>query len=344
MRSIKQKEENKQSLAHFFCILAIMSVLLVLLFFVSLQAGYTKLSLSEIFAVFLGKGSREQQLIVYQFRLVRIVLAILVGAGLAVSGTIFQTISKNALASPDLLGVNAGAGIAVLIFTFFESSQKAFGILVLPFAALTGALLTALLIYALANKKGTPISPMRLVLVGISVTSGINALDMILTVKLSPEQYNSVNTWLIGSVYGNSWKHVLVLLPWLCIIPFFVYRASVLNLLHLSDGVAIGLGSSLGRSRLVALILATALAAACVAVGGTIGFIGLVCPHLAKSLVGPNHARSIPAAALTGAVLLLAADLVARTIIAPKELLLGIVVSLIGAPYFLYILIASKKG
>lgn len=338
-----KKEIKSQSAAVFFGIVAMLSIVLVLLFFVSLSAGYTRLSLPEILGVFLGKGSREQNLIVYQFRLIRILLAILVGAGLAVSGVVFQTVSKNALASPDLLGVNAGAGIAVLVATFYETEGKALGIFVLPFAALFGALATALLIYMLSNRRGQAVSPMRLVLVGISITSGINALDMILTVRLSPEQYNTVNTWLIGSVYGNRWGHVLVLLPWLGIIPLFVYWSGKLNLLHLSDGVAIGLGSSLGRSRLAALLLATALAAACVAVGGTIGFVGLVCPHLAKSLVGPNHARSIPAAALIGAILLLGADLVARTIVAPREMLLGIVVSLVGAPYFLYILMTSKR-
>ncbi|MDO4268951.1 MAG: iron ABC transporter permease [Eubacteriales bacterium] len=339
----EKNQEKQQSLLRFFCVIAVLTALLLILFFVSLKAGYTELGMPQIFAVLMGKGTREQNLIVFQFRLIRIVLAILVGAGLAVSGTVFQTISKNALASPDLLGVNAGAGIAVLLVTFFEPEDKALGILALPFAALFGALVTALLIYKLANRRGAPLSPLRLVLVGVSVTSGIHALDMILTVRLSPERYNTVNTWLIGSVYGNRWAHVLVLLPWLAIIPLFIYRAGRLNLLHLSDGVAIGLGSELGRNRLAALLLATALAAACVAVGGTIGFVGLVCPHLAKSLVGPNHARSIPAAALTGAALLLAADLVARTIVAPREMLLGIVVSLIGAPYFLYILMTSKK-
>ena len=341
---MKQKNtKNQQSLSRFFAVIAALFALLVLLFFASLGAGYTDLSISQIFAVLLGKGTREQNLILFQFRLIRIVLAIMVGAGLAVSGTVFQTISKNALASPDLLGVNAGAGIAVLCATVMESEDRALGILALPFAALFGALLTALLIYGLSNRKGAPLSPLRLVLVGVSVTSGIHALDMILTVRLSPEHYNTVNTWLIGSVYGNRWAHVLVLLPWLLIIPFFIYQAGKLNLLHLSDGVAVGLGSELARNRLIALLLATALAAACVAVGGTIGFVGLVCPHLAKSLVGPNHARSIPASALTGAVLLLASDLVARTIVAPREMLLGIVVSLIGAPYFLYILMTSKK-
>ncbi|MDO5346826.1 MAG: iron chelate uptake ABC transporter family permease subunit, partial [Lachnospiraceae bacterium] len=132
--------------------------------------------------------------------------------------------------------------------------------------------------------------------------------------------------------------------PWLVIIiPFLIYHSRDLNLLRLSDGVAIGLGSPLKRNRFLYLMLAVALAAACVSVGGAIGFVGLICPHLACKLVGPNHQYCIPVSAATGAILLLAADLVARTVIAPGEMLLGIVVSLIGAPYFLYILLTSKS-
>lgn len=328
-----------------FCKIMIMMItLLFILCFISINAGYTKLSVGDVIRILLGGGSAEEKLILYDFRLVRIVLAMMVGAGLSVSGSIFQTISKNALASPDLLGVNAGAGIAVLLFTFYEPSSKAFGIFVLPFVSLAGALVTALLIYFLAHQKDRAISPIRLILIGISITSGINALDLILTVKLSPEQYNAVNTWMIGSVYGNSWSHVLALLPWLVIIiPIFIYNSKNLNLLRLSDGVAIGLGSPLKRSRFIYLMLAVALAASCVAVGGAIGFVGLICPHLARKLVGPNHQYSLPVAALTGAILLLGADLIARTVIAPNEMLLGIVVALIGAPYFLYILLTSKS-
>lgn len=323
---------------------ALMLCLLLGLTFISMNTGYTGLSVQDVVRILFGGGTAEERLILFDFRLVRIVLAMLIGAGLSVSGTVFQTISKNALASPDLLGVSAGAGIAVLIYTFYMPEKQAEGIFALPFVALAGALLAAMLIYALAHRKDQAISPMRMVLIGISVTAGINAADMIFTTRLSPEKFSTVNTWMIGSVYGNTWAHVLTLLPWLVIIvPIFLYRARDLDLLRLSDGVAIGLGSPLKRHRLIYLMLAVALAAACVAIGGTIGFVGLICPHIARKLAGPRHAYCLPAAALTGAIMLLLADLVARTVIAPSELLLGIVVSLVGAPYFLYILIAEKQ-
>ncbi|MDO4326970.1 MAG: iron ABC transporter permease [bacterium] len=335
---------RKQQKIRFLKRLVVLLAVLLLLFVISIHAGYTKMGTADVFRTLLGKGNAEEALILFDFRLVRIVLAMLVGAGLSVSGTIFQTISKNALASPDLLGVSAGAGIAVLLYTFFVPEEMAVGVFALPFVSLAGALLTAMLIYSLAHQKDRAISPVRLVLIGISVTSGINAAEIIFTVRLSPEKFQIVHTWMIGSVYGNTWSHVLALLPWLVvIIPFLIYRSRDLNLMRLSDGVAIGLGSPLKKSRFLYLMLAVALAAACVSVGGAIGFVGLICPHLARKLVGPNHQYCIPVSAVTGAVLLLGADLVARTIIAPNEMLLGIVVSLIGAPYFLYILLTSKS-
>lgn len=335
-----RKEQNRR----FTRLVIVMVLLLILLCFFSMNTGLTDLSPADVLRILFGGGTFEETLVLFDFRLVRIVLAMLVGAGLSVSGTIFQTISKNDLASPDLLGVSAGAGIAVMLYTFLTPETQSTGIFVLPFVSLIGAMITAVLIYFLAHQKGHAISPMKMVLIGISVTSGINAADMIFAVRLTPEKYHLVNTWMIGSVYGNNWKHVLALLPWiLIIVPFLIYRSRDLNLLRLSEGVAIGLGSPLKRSRFLYLMLAVALAAACVSVGGAIGFVGLICPHLARKLVGPNHQYSLLIAALTGAILLLAADWLARMIIAPDEMLLGIVVSLIGAPYFLYILLTSKS-
>ena len=335
---------RKQQPRRFYCRMLLLFLLLFGLVAVSLMAGFTDLSATDVLRILQGKGTAEEELILYDFRLVRIVLAMLVGAGLSVSGAVFQTISHNDLASPDLLGISAGAGVTVLVYILFSDANKANSVFTMPFVALTGAMCAAVLIYSLAHQKNRPISPLRLVLIGVSVTSGINALDILFTVRLSPEKFSIVHTWMIGSVYGNTWRHVLALLPWiLIIIPFFIYQSNALNLLRLSDGVAIGLGSPLQRHRLMFLMMAVALAAACVSVGGTIGFVGLICPHLARKLVGPNHQHCIPVAMLTGAILLLAADLVARTLIAPREMLLGIVVSLIGAPYFLHILLTSKN-
>lgn len=324
---------------HFF----FMVVLLVFMIFGSLQSGFTGLNLADVFRILAG-GTERENLILFDLRLVRIVLAVLVGVGLSVSGTIFQTISKNTLASPDLLGVSVGAGMAVMLYTFLELEGQGGNVFLLPVVSLCGALLTCGLIYGIAHRKGEAISLMRMVLIGVSITAGMNEADILIAVRLSPEKFHLVNAWMIGRVYGNSWKHVLVLLPWVAVlIPALFLQAKELDLLHLKDEVAIGLGAALKRSRLLYLMMAVALAAACVSVGGAIGFVGLICPHLASKLMGAGHRRRIPAAALLGAILLLGADWIARTVIAPDEMLLGIVVSLVGAPYFLYILLGTGK-
>lgn len=333
---MKQEKRNRQ---YFFLMCLILSVMVL----GSLKSGFTDLTMGDIFRILTGGGTREERLILFDFRMVRIVLAVLVGAGLSVSGTVFQTISRNPLASPDLLGISAGAGMAVMLYTLLEEGQSG-NVFLLPIVSLGGALFASVLIYGIAHRKGEAVSPVRMVLIGVSVTAGINAADILISVRLSPEKFHLVNTWMIGSVYGNSWKHVLALLPWIIVlIPALLLQSDELDLLHLKDEVAIGLGSELKRSRLIYLIMAAALAAACVSVGGAIGFVGLIGPHLAAKLTGAGHRNRIPAAALLGAILLLGADWIARTVISPDEMLLGIVVSLVGAPYFLYILLGVKK-
>ena len=320
-----------------------LTILLAALFLMSIAAGFTEINLLQIGRILMGRGTREENLIVFQFRMVRTVLAILIGAGLALSGLVFQTVSKNALASPDLLGVSSGAGLAVLLMSYLSDGKQAFQIMTLPLAAILGAGITAILIYALSHRHGEAISPARMVLIGISLTAGINAVEMIITVRLSPTQYNLVHTWMIGNVYGNKWAHVIMLAPVVLLLSgLLFYHSRKLNLLRLSDGVAIGLGTPLKRVRFLYLMLAVGLAAVCVSIGGAIGFVGLICPHLARRMVGPNHERSIPVTMLCGACLVLLADLIARTVIAPREMLLGVVISVIGTPYFLYILLRGK--
>lgn len=342
MQAVYNDGMRKKNFYRFLRVLLCLSTLMLICFMISINTGYTNLSFKDTTRILFGAGDGKESLIVFDFRLVRIVIAILVGAGLAVSGGIFQTLSKNELASPDFLGVNAGAGFAVLLFTLLYDGAS--GLFAIPIVSLCGATVAAILVYALAYQKDRPISSFRMTLIGISLKTGIDALDMIFTIRLSAEKYNQVNTWLIGSVYGNSMRHVFVLLPWICIIiPFLIYKSGELNLLRLSEGTAIGLGTELKKARFLYMALATILAAVCVSIGGAIGFVGLVSGNLARRLVGPNHEYSMPITALIGANLLLLSDLIARTIIAPNELLLGLVVSIIGAPYFLYILLKSRR-
>jgi iron complex transport system permease protein len=210
--------------------------------------------------------------------------------------------------------------------------------------AFVGAGLTAALIYALAYKRHQGISPMRLLLTGVAVAAGMSAAMIVLTLRLDPEKYQFVATWLAGSIWGTSWKFVLSLLPWIVIlVPYVIYKARVMNVLNLGEQTAVGLGAAVTKEQFRLLAAAVGLAAASVAVSGGIGFVGLVGPHLARRLVGPKHQLMLPTSALLGSLLVITADTIGRWILQPSEIPTGIVVAVIGAPYFLYLLARTKS-
>ncbi|QDQ01258.1 iron ABC transporter permease [Lysinibacillus fusiformis] len=327
-----------------FFILSILVVLIVITFVISMNTGVIKLTPMEVIRTLFGQGDAQQQLILYEFRLPRIIIAVLVGMGLAVSGAILQGISKNALADPGILGINAGAGLAVMLFISFFPATTAAPVYLLPVLAFVGAGFTAIVIYTLSYKRHEGITPMRLLLTGIAVAAGISSAMIVLTLRLSPENYQFVATWLAGSIWGSNWKFVFSLLPWLLILFPFVYAKSrVLNILNLGDLTAVGLGASIEKERRWLLAASVGLAGASVSVSGGIGFVGLIGPHLARQLVGAKHQFLLPASALVGGLLVLMADTIGRSILEPSEIPAGIVVAVLGAPYFLYLLARIKE-
>lgn len=328
---------------HYIATFVILAALLLGLFFLHLQAGFHYFTKEHLLAILFFGGTPEERLTVFDFRMVRSILAVLIGMGLAVSGAVFQTISKNELASPSLLGVNAGAALAVMLLIYGSSSATGLGIWQQPLAAVVGGALAVALVFFLSHRRGRMTSTYNLVLNGIAVTAGLHALQILLLVSLDPTRFQQVNTWLIGSIFGNSWTHVDILFfIVLAGLLFLLANHETLDLLALREETALGLGLRVNRTRFVLLMAAVVLASSCVAVGGSIGFVGLICPHIARRLVGVAHCRYLPVTALLGGILLVAADYTARIIIAPDEMLVGLVVSLIGAPYFLYILLRSK--
>lgn len=331
--------KNKRFVATFL----VLAALLLGLFFLHLQAGFHYFTKEHLLAILFFGGTPEERLTVFDFRMVRSILAVLIGMGLAVSGAVFQTISKNELASPSLLGVNAGAALAVMLLIYGSSSATGLGIWQQPLAAVVGGALAAAFVFFLSHRRGRMTSTYNLVLNGIAVTAGLHALQILLLVSLDPTRFQQINTWLIGSIFGNSWTHVDILFfIVLAGLLFLLANHETLDLLALREETALGLGLRVNRTRFVLLMAAVVLASSCVAVGGSIGFVGLICPHIARRLVGVAHCRYLPVTALLGGILLVAADYTARVIIAPDEMLVGLVVSLIGAPYFLYILLRSK--
>ncbi|OMP66250.1 FecCD family ABC transporter permease [Domibacillus epiphyticus] len=327
-------------------ILAGLLVILILAVFVaSLNTGVIRLSPMNTFNALLGKGSSENELILFDFRMPRMVLSMCVGAGLAIAGAIFQSITRNDLAEPGLIGINAGAGVAVVLFIFLTGGVleevSGLSVFMLPLLAFLGAILTAGLIYLFAWKNG--VTPLRLILVGVAMQAILSAVLIVLQLSMEDRDFNKALVWLMGSIYSANWGYVWSVLPWLLIlIPFAIYKSRYLNILHVGDAAAMGLGINVERERKKLLIVAAALTGASVSAGGGIAFAGLVAPHVARRLVGPKHERFLPISALIGALLLLFADMIARTILMPSELPVGIVVSCIGAPYFLYLLMKSK--
>ncbi|RAP78170.1 FecCD family ABC transporter permease [Paenibacillus montanisoli] len=320
-----------------FRILALMGGLVVAVFIISMNTGTLRLSPSEMLQTLLGSGTDQQELILYQFRLPRIVMSVLIGAGFAVSGCILQGVTRNALADPGILGINAGAGLIVILYISVMPLDNS--IFLLPFLSLLGAGATAALIYSLSYRRHHGISTIRLLLVGIAVSAGIAAAMIVLTLKLNPDQFKFVQVWMAGSLLGTDWRFVTALLPWIIVLlPFVFYKSRVLDVLNLGDQTAAGLGAALNRERLYLYAAAIGLAGSCVAVGGGIAFVGLIGPHLARRLVGPNHAYLLPASAMTGALLLIVSDSLARMYEVPT----GIIVAILGAPYFLYLLTRAR--
>lgn len=246
-----------------------LAVFIVLVFVWSMDTGVIHLSPVDLARTMLGSGSSKDNLILFDFRLPRIVICVLAGAGLAVSGCILQGITRNPLSDPGILGINAGAGlVVVLCITVLPNLEGSF---LLPMFAFVGAGLTAALIYLCTWKRGEGLRPTRLVLVGIAIAAAINAIMMILELTLDPQNFQFVATWLAGSIMGTDWQYVVALLPWIVVlIPFVIFKARTLNVLNLGDSLAIGLGVAMERERLILLGCSVALAGACVAALGSI--------------------------------------------------------------------------
>ncbi|WP_044477963.1 FecCD family ABC transporter permease [Paenibacillus antibioticophila] len=320
-----------------------LSVALVVAMLLSVRIGTVELSYSDIWQILIGKGDQRLRMVFIDFRLPRTMISVMIGAALAVSGAIMQGVSRNSLADPGLLGINAGAGLMVMLYVFFFGISASSSIFLLPLLALIGASAAALLIFILAYKKQEGLSPIRLVLSGIGVAAGISAAITILTIQFNPQQYQFIATWLAGSIWGTSWMFVLALLPWLVVLLPYVYsRSNVLNILMLSEDTASGLGARITLEQLKMLAVAVGLAAAAVSVSGSIGFVGLIAPHIARICVGARHQRLLPISALFGALLVTIADILGRSLMNGNEIPVGVVIAVIGAPYFIFLLLRAK--
>ncbi|WP_081275956.1 FecCD family ABC transporter permease [Paenibacillus polymyxa] len=320
-------------------IILLLTMLTLLVAVLSMNVGKMNLSPLEVFKVIIGEGTNKQNLIVFEFRLPRIVLSVLVGIGMGISGCIMQSLLKNDMASPGTLGISSGSGLFVLLYITLFASEGLLSPIILPGLAFAGGLTAAFLIFMFAFRRGRDISPTGLILTGVAMGSGYSALSLILTLRLDKQQYDFALRWQAGDLWGDDWSYIMVLLPWVLIICLYVfYRSNTLNMLNLGNQTASGLGVAIKREFIGLTIAVVALASGSVALGGNFFFVGMVSPHLARRLVGPDHKLLLPTTALVGALVILIADTLTRTISFGADIPTGIIITILVTPYFLYLL------
>jgi iron complex transport system permease protein len=283
------------------------------------------------------------QTILFQIRMPQTALIALTGMALGGSGAAYQGLFRNPLADPYLIGVASGAGLGAVLAMWAHWPVTIWGMATIPAAAFVGALLTVGVVYWLARVgRTTPIT--TLILAGVAVSAFASALTSLLML-LSTEQLHRAIAWMLGGFAIGGWEPVLAILPyWVVGVVTLILLGRPLNVLQFGDEQAQQLGLDVERYKLVVVVAASLVAASAVSFSGTIGFIGLVVPHLTRLLWGPDYRRLIPLATISGGAVLLLADIVARMILAPRELPVGIVTAVIGAPFFLYLLRRAKHA
>ncbi|WP_129692273.1 FecCD family ABC transporter permease [Gottfriedia acidiceleris] len=334
---------NKRS----FSVVIIALLLLISSFIVSLTLGDRYISIPKVLSVIFGEGEKIDELFIQAFRMPRIIVAIFAGISLAIAGAILQGLVRNPLASPDILGITGGAGAAVVLFLAIFSNDRTNQLTVsikwLPLAAFIGAIISLIFVYAFAYKDGE-LRPLRLVLVGVGFSALAQATTSFFMIIGPIFRATEANMWLTGSVYGANWEQVKIITIWTLV--FIVLALSFIrhiNTQQLGDDVSTSLGVQVEKNRLILLFISTALVAGAVAFAGAIAFVGLIAPHIARRLVGASYGALIPLSGIIGAIMVLVADTIGRTVFSPIQIPAGVFTAVIGAPYFIYLLFKSGK-
>ncbi|HFK1498180.1 iron ABC transporter permease [Bacillus sp. BSL6] len=323
----------------FICFMSLTIICLIGSIFLAVAFGAKDIHLQTVWAaVFDYNPKLTQHQIIYELRLPRVIGAAVVGAAFAVAGAVMQGVTRNPLADAGVLGINAGAMFVVaLSFAFFPHMPYS-SLMVVSFI---GAVLSTVLIFIIGSATAGGLTPMRLTIAGAVMAALLHSLSSGVAIYYDLSQ--DLAFWYAGGVAGVKWEHLKFLVPIIFItIVFATVLGRSISLISMGDDVATNLGVKTNRTRILGMIIVVILAGVSVSAVGSIGFVGLVIPHIARKIVGVNYRLIIPMSALLGAMLLVLADLGARTVNPPKELAIGIMVALIGVPFFLYI--ARKVG
>ncbi|UNC93274.1 FecCD family ABC transporter permease [Candidatus Contubernalis alkaliaceticus] len=306
--------------------------------FISINIGTLFFDLNQVISVLFGKTADTlAHQIIYNIRLPRILTGTLVGMNLALSGALLQGVLRNPLASPQIIGVNSGAGLAaVIIMIYFPGN-----ITMIPLGAFLGAFLAATLVYCLAAMD-VGSSTISIVLAGVAISAFLNAFTSGMMI-LNGDELEVTFSWLLGGLTGRGWSYFHIILPYSAVgLTAALFLSPRVNLFALGDEVSSSLGLPVKIYRVLVIITAAVLAGSAVSVAGTIGFVGLIAPHMARLLVGNDYRYMLVSSGMLGAVLLLLADTIARTVFQPVELPVGVITAALGAPFFLYLL--YRKG
>lgn len=322
----------KDSKKYKITVIFILAVLLLAGFILGNSKGTLQVGARRIFEVIMNDDGSAERMVIWNIRLPRMILAALVGVNLALAGAILQGVMNNPLADPSIIGISSGAGLfGIVILVVLPQYQG-----LVPIAAFIGAMLAASIIYILAWKGG--IQPTRIILAGVAVSSLFGA-GISGTLVFYSDRVHGALTFMNGSLSARSWPEVGTILPYTIIgIALAIIFSEKLNILILGDDVARGLGLNVEGTRLGFTALAAFLAASAVSVVGLLGFVGLIVPHSIRLILGNDYKYMFPASALLGAVLLMFSDVFARTVLSPTEIPVGIVMAVLGAPFFLYLL------
>jgi iron complex transport system permease protein len=333
-----------------------LSLILLACILFSVCTGALSISASELWSMisiklgFSNVATYEEQkgIVFWVIRLPRVCLAVLTGAGLGIAGASLQGLFRNPIADAGLIGVTSGASLFAVIMIMLN--VKYFGIIneyagsyALSFASFIGAALTTMLVYQLAKLTGEG-GVTTMLLCGIAINAFVNSITGLMTYMATDEQLRTITFWNLGSLGGANWNTVITVAPFvLCSVLFMPYLSKALNLLVLGESQAAALGVNIKALKRQVVVLATLGVGASVAVAGTIGFVGLVVPHIIRNVFGPDHKTLLIGSAFGGAIVLTLADTISRTMVAPSELPIGILTALLGTPFFLYILWNQKR-
>ncbi|MCC2250950.1 iron ABC transporter permease [Virgibacillus sp. AGTR] len=326
---------HKKSLFILICLL----LLTVVVFIISLSAGSSYIPVGAVFQELFSES--DYPFILHELRMPRVIMGFLVGAGLGVSGLILQGMIRNPLGSPDIVGVTGGASVGAVLFIVFLLGEMSVNWL--PLASIIGAAVTSAIIYLLSWSNG--VTPMRLILIGIGISALTNAIVTMFMVSSESAIASKVYLWLTGSLYGANWQEVIILLPIILTLIFLsLFFTGIVNVKQLGDDIAIGMGVRVQFFRFLLLALSVALAGAAVSFAGGIAFVGLIAPHIARIILHKSFANLVVGSALIGSLIVMGADIIARTVFLPSDIPAGVFTAGIGAPFFIYLLYRNRKG